>query len=270
MESSTGKKNFWTPKKGLYVGITTAILAVIGVIAGGPNVRFTHHVNDAAAARATPSDIEGLAVYRAALKATGTRIVVSTEARWLWLIQGRDTVMSVPVAVGMGKDFEFQGNKYRFETPRGKLRVLDKVDNPLWTVPVWHYYEKATDRSLEVVFLKPNDQVMLEDSTFVVVQDNQVGRINRQGNFWPFDPGSEIVFDNKIFVPPLNTPQRRVPDALGPHAFKLGDGYMIHGTHEYDADSIGLAVSHGCVRMRNEDLVELYQEVPVGTAVYIY
>ena len=41
----------------------------------------------------------------------------------------------------------------------------------------------------------------------------------------------------------------------------------IHGTpHE---DDIGKPVSHGCVRMRNEDIVELFDNIEVGTHVTI-
>ena len=35
-------------------------------------------------------------------------------------------------------------------------------------------------------------------------------------------------------------------------------------------ESIGQSVSHGCVRMRNEDIERLYPMVAVGTPVYIY
>jgi len=45
------------------------------------------------------------------------------------------------------------------------------------------------------------------------------------------------------------------------------DGAGIHGT---DADdSIGTAASQGCIRMRIPDVVELYDDVPVGASVYI-
>jgi L,D-transpeptidase ErfK/SrfK len=44
-------------------------------------------------------------------------------------------------------------------------------------------------------------------------------------------------------------------------------GYGIHGTD--DPPSIGQAVSHGCVRMRNEDVEQLYPLVPIGTTVAI-
>src|SRR3954447_19331854 len=45
------------------------------------------------------------------------------------------------------------------------------------------------------------------------------------------------------------------------------DGAGIHGT---DAESsIGTAASHGCVRMRIPDVIELYDQVPIGAPVYI-
>jgi hypothetical protein len=45
------------------------------------------------------------------------------------------------------------------------------------------------------------------------------------------------------------------------------DGAGIHGT---DAESsIGTAASHGCVRMRIPDVIELYEQVPVGAPIYI-
>lgn len=44
-------------------------------------------------------------------------------------------------------------------------------------------------------------------------------------------------------------------------------GYGIHGTN--DASSIGKAVSHGCVRMYNRDVLQLAEIVPNGTRVFI-
>jgi lipoprotein-anchoring transpeptidase ErfK/SrfK len=45
------------------------------------------------------------------------------------------------------------------------------------------------------------------------------------------------------------------------------DGAGIHGTDA--SGSIGTAASHGCIRMLIPDVIELYEEVPVGTPVYI-
>ena len=55
---------------------------------------------------------------------------------------------------------------------------------------------------------------------------------------------------------------------LGVRAMYLGSSaYRIHGT---DAPwTIGQAVSHGCIRMLNEDVIELYPKLPVGTRVTV-
>lgn len=44
--------------------------------------------------------------------------------------------------------------------------------------------------------------------------------------------------------------------------------YGIHGTN--DSSSIGHAVSHGCIRMQNQDVEELASIVPIGTEVVIH
>jgi lipoprotein-anchoring transpeptidase ErfK/SrfK len=46
-----------------------------------------------------------------------------------------------------------------------------------------------------------------------------------------------------------------------------GGGYGIHGTN--NPSSIGKNVSHGCVRMYNKDVIELFNMVNVGTPVRI-
>src|SRR3954471_5665147 len=44
--------------------------------------------------------------------------------------------------------------------------------------------------------------------------------------------------------------------------------YGIHGTN--NPSSIGKSVSHGCIRMKNKDVLELASMVPVGTSVHIH
>ncbi len=55
---------------------------------------------------------------------------------------------------------------------------------------------------------------------------------------------------------------------LGARALYLGSTlYRIHGTNA--PWTIGGAVSSGCIRMRNEDVVDLYERVAVGTKVIV-
>jgi hypothetical protein len=213
----------------------------------------------------------GLATPAAAQSADpDRRILVSIDQRRLWLVDGEDTLFTAPVAVGKGGVFQFADKTYRFDTPRGQRRILAKLNDPSWIPPDWHYYEKAVRYGLEPVHLEDGARVELSDGTFIDVRESQVGRINRWGNWWPFTPGSEIIFDGKIFVPPLDSPQRRIPEALGPIKLSMGDGYLIHGTHVYNQESIGEAASHGCIRMRNDDVLHLSDLVSVGTPVVIF
>ncbi len=57
---------------------------------------------------------------------------------------------------------------------------------------------------------------------------------------------------------------------LGDFAMRLavGDGtYMIHGTNNPMA--VGMAITHGCIRMYPEDVAALFPLIPVGTKVYL-
>ena len=55
---------------------------------------------------------------------------------------------------------------------------------------------------------------------------------------------------------------------LGARALYLGSSlYRIHGTNE--PETIGRGVSSGCIRMMNEDVIDLYDRVRVGTKVIV-
>lgn len=217
---------------------------------------------------ARPEAEAGFPIWRTAVRSPGKRIIVSIDHRALWLMDGDEPVLTAPIAVGMEDGFVYQGRQYYFETPRGTRKVLAKATTPVWVPPDWHYFEKALEKDLKVVQLRPGSRINLSDETRIEVRGDQVGRVNQFDNFWPFTPGTEIIFDGTIFVPPFGTAQRRVPEVLGTHKLELGDGYLIHGTNE--ETSIGEAVSHGCVRMYNEDVARLYELVGVGTPVFIY
>ena len=67
---------------------------------------------------------------------------------------------------------------------------------------------------------------------------------------------------------PLYMPGGHPLNPLGVRALYLGDTmYRIHGT---DAPwTIGQAVSKGCIRMYNQDVLDLYPRVPLGTRVTV-
>ena len=196
------------------------------------------------------------------------RIVISLNDRLFWVLLGSDTLLTGPVGVSMDANFQYAGKTWRFETPRGVRTILAKRENPVWIPPDWHYAEVARDHSLALAPMNAT-KTMLSDGSWLEVRDSTIGIVNaetREFDFLPVD--EEIVFDNTLFIPPLGTLNRRISGELGYHALDTGDGILLHGTPH--KASIGTATTHGCIRLRDQDIVWLFEMVPVNRRVYIY
>ncbi|WP_246520001.1 L,D-transpeptidase family protein [Ancylobacter lacus] len=102
--------------------------------------------------------------------------------------------------------------------------------------------------------------------------------VGREGFAWS---GTEYISRKKEWPewrPPQEMLERR-PDLpmfmeggpdnpLGARALYLGDTlYRIHGSNE--PETIGRAVSSGCIRMRNDDVIDLYDRVVIGAKVRV-
>jgi hypothetical protein len=199
-------------------------------------------------------------------------LIVSIGERRLWYRTTDSVLFTTQVATGSGKTLVVEGGRktYRFETPRGRLRVERLDSAPAWIPPDWHYAEQAKKRGLGLVQLHRGVPLRAADGSELTVSGSDVIRRGADGSerVLTATDGREIVFDGKIVIPPFGTNQRKYKDVLGSHRLYLGDGYGLHGTN--NPSSIGQAVSHGCIRLRNEDIAYLYQVVPLGTPVYIY
>ena len=66
---------------------------------------------------------------------------------------------------------------------------------------------------------------------------------------------------------PNNFADRLDPNVLGKYALALPDGYLIHGS--IYKRTIGMSVTHGCIRLGDEDLEAVYDAAQIGTKVYI-
>ena len=217
--------------------------------------------------RSTADSMEYESVRAAATRALGLRVIVNLEGHELYVLDDADTLIVAPVATAVDTTLSYNGRSWTFTTPRGKRKVLSKETNPVWTPPEWHYAEVAARQGLRLVHLDRGGAVTLSDGRRLVVRGDRVGALDASG-FAPLPVDEEIVFDGTIYVPPQGTVNRRIEGELGKYKLSLGDGFLLHGTPH--TESIGTAATHGCVRLLDEDVQWLYDNVPVGTSVFIY
>jgi lipoprotein-anchoring transpeptidase ErfK/SrfK len=69
-------------------------------------------------------------------------------------------------------------------------------------------------------------------------------------------------------IPPPDDQSRFEYGVLGDYAMSLGDGYLIHGT--IYKRFLGMPVTHGCVRLNDDDLETIYNTLNIGSKVFIF
>jgi len=123
----------------------------------------------------------------------------------------------------------------------------------------------AADATRKLVISIPDRKVaLIEDGRVVKVYPVAVGAASTPS------PQGSFHISSRLLHPTWYQPGRVVPpgpaNPLGTRWMGLGyKGYGIHGTNM--PLSIGKAASHGCIRMRNRDVEELYALVQIGDPV---
>ena len=115
-----------------------------------------------------------------------------------------------------------------------------------------------------VISIPDRKIALLEDGRVVKVYPIAVGK-----NSTP-SPNGNFHIATRVIKPTWFQPGKVVgpgpANPLGTRWMGLGyKGYGIHGTNR--PRSIGHAASHGCIRMRNQDVEELFELVEVGDQV---
>ena len=103
--------------------------------------------------------------------------------------------------------------------------------------------------------------------------------VGKAGKQWSGTTRIDGKYVNPAWSPPavVKRDNPKLPDVIpggspsnpmGVRALTLfGDEYAIHGTNR--PSSIGTFASYGCIRMYNQDIVDLYDRVSVGTTVVV-
>lgn len=185
-------------------------------------------------------------------------ITVSTQENKVYAHRDGQLVFEGVASTGSNSTLSTAGGTRVFRTPIGRFRIKSKETNPLWVPPDWHYIEEAQKRGLRTVRLQ---------------QGQSIGDVRASGSDVyaggsAVEPGAIIVRGGAVIIPPIGTRARKIPEVLGTHRLNLGDGYALHGTQS--VSQLGRSVSHGCVRLHNDDIARLYEMAKVGDEVIIY
>ncbi len=157
----------------------------------------------------------------------------------------------------------------------------------LSTIPIQYHRQIVTDPTGEApgtIVVDPGQRYL-----YLVLANGKARRygigVGREGFAWNGTATIQMKREWPKWFPPVEMQARDerarkysdgmdggVDNPLGARAMYLfKDGkdtlYRIHGTNE--PQSIGKAVSSGCIRMLNADVIDLYDRVPLGTKVVV-
>ncbi|MCS6291778.1 MAG: L,D-transpeptidase [Nitrospira sp.] len=147
-----------------------------------------------------------------------------------------------------------------------------------------HQHYILVDTARNHLYIKRSQEIVLDAiaSTGSGVVLDKPGEGNTQ---WVFDtPRGEFTVQSKLTHPawvkpdwafieeglmvPKNPADRVEQGVLGDYALGFGKGYFIHGT--LYTRLLGKNVTHGCIRLNDDDLKSVYQLARVGTPIMIF
>lgn len=163
----------------------------------------------------------------------------------------------------LNKTLDQLGKKLQRLTPGNAFLIINTTNN---TFELYKNNEliregKCSTGSFISLEVDSTKSYMFETPKGVMTVQNKVTNPVWTKPDWAF-------IEEGLPVPPQGHSSRREANVLGDYALKLGDGYMIHGTLYQRL--IGSPVTHGCVRMLDDDLEMVYKTLPVGSKVFIY
>lgn len=84
---------------------------------------------------------------------------------------------------------------------------------------------------------------------------------------WWYKP-DWFYIEEGLPIPSIYDPKRYEPNVLGDYALGFGHGYLIHGT--IYKRFLGMPVTHGCVRLGDDDMEIVFSTLTGGSPVLVY
>jgi lipoprotein-anchoring transpeptidase ErfK/SrfK len=178
--------------------------------------------------------------------------------------------------------------KIAYKKTLTKLAVVKKAVPPTVVKPIYSGRQEVAFASAErrgTIIIKTQERALYE-----VLGGGKAMRylvaVGKEGFAWsgvarvgmkrvdpPWTPPAEMIQRKPELAKwALGMPGGAPENPLGPRAMylfkgKYDTGFRIHGT--IHPESIGTAASSGCIRMLNQEVIELFAQTPVGTKVIV-
>ncbi len=147
--------------------------------------------------------------------------------------------------------------------PKDNYIIVDTSGNEIYLMNGDSVLHKGTCSTGKYVMLKVNKK---KEYVFKTPR-GQFKVQNKQRNPVWHKPDWAFI-EEALPIPPRDSPERYEDNVLGDYALAIGNGYLIHGT--LYKRFLGMAVTHGCVRLDDETLEIMYKGMRTGGAVFIY
>jgi lipoprotein-anchoring transpeptidase ErfK/SrfK len=168
----------------------------------------------------------------------------------------------LPVAELKAQSTELEAKLAGFQ-PDGVYIVIDTANNRL-------YMKSGADTLLDAI-CSTGSYSKLEApdgrSWFFHTPRGQFRIQNKKQDPVWVKPDWAFVEENEP-IPGARSSERYEPYVMGDYAMGFGNGYYIHGT--LYRRLLGQSVTHGCVRLGDQELEQVYRTAPIGTPIFIY
>ncbi len=147
--------------------------------------------------------------------------------------------------------------------PRGVYIMVDSAENRL--------YLKKDGQTIKEAMVSTGSGVILVEPggkrswQFDTPKGEFFVKSKIQNPYW-VKPDWAFIEENEPI--PKKMEDRVEAGVLGDYALGFGQGYFIHGT--LYTRLLGRNVTHGCVRVADKDLEEVFKASRIGTRIYIY
>ncbi|WP_305982508.1 L,D-transpeptidase [Roseivirga thermotolerans] len=161
------------------------------------------------------------------------------------------------------KELKELDQKLRANVPKGHYLVVNSTVNEFYLYKGEQMVKKDICSTGSYVLLKKSEK---EKWMFKTPKGEFRIRNKTKDPVWK-KPDWAFV-EEGLPVPSANHPSRFEYGVLGDYSLSLGDGYLIHGT--LFQRFLGLPVTHGCIRLDDENLELVYKSLPMGSKVFIF